>query len=47
MSKIDYKSAGVDIDAGSETVDRIKDNVIYTFTLDVITGLGSFVSLYN
>ena len=47
MSKIDYKSAGVDIDAGSETVDRIKDNVKSTFTHHVMTGLGSFGSLYN
>ena len=47
MSKIDYKSAGVDIDAGSETVDRIKDNVKSTFTPHVLTGLGSFGSLYD
>ena len=47
MSKIDYKSAGVDINAGSETVDRIKDNVKSTFTHHVMTGLGSFGSLYN
>ena len=47
MSKIDYKSAGVDIDAGSETVDRIKDNVKSTFTPDVLTGLGNFGSLYD
>ena len=47
MSKIDYKSAGVDIDAGSETVDRIKNNVKSTFTPNVLTGLGSFGSLYN
>jgi len=47
VSKIDYKSAGVDIDAGSETVDRIKDNVKSTFTPHVMTGLGSFGSLYD
>ncbi len=47
MSKIDYKSAGVDIDTGSETVDRIKNNVKSTFTPNVLTGLGSFGSLYN
>jgi phosphoribosylformylglycinamidine cyclo-ligase len=47
VSKIDYKSAGVDIDAGSETVDRIKDSVKSTFTPNVLTGLGSFGSLYN
>jgi len=47
VSKIDYKSAGVDIDAGSEAVDRIKDNVKSTFTHHVLTGLGSFGSLYD
>lgn len=47
MSKIDYKSAGVDIDAGSEAVDRIKDIVKSTFTPHVLTGLGSFGSLYD
>jgi phosphoribosylformylglycinamidine cyclo-ligase len=47
VSKIDYKSAGVDIDAGNETVDRIKDNVKSTFTPHVMTGLGSFGSLYD
>ncbi|MDP6755282.1 MAG: phosphoribosylformylglycinamidine cyclo-ligase [Candidatus Marinimicrobia bacterium] len=45
--KIDYKSAGVDIDAGNETVDRIKDGVKSTFTSNVLTGLGSFGSLYD
>ena len=47
MSKIDYKSAGVDIDAGSEAVGRSKDNVKSTFTSHVFTGLGSFGSLYD
>ena len=47
MSKIDYKSAGVDIDSGSEAVDRIKDIVKSTFTPHVLTGLGSFGSLYD
>ena len=47
MSKINYKSAGVDIDAGNEAVDRIKDSVKSTFTPNVLTGLGSFGSLYD
>ena len=47
MSKIDYKSAGVDIDAGNEALDRIKDGVKSTFTSNVLTGLGSFGSLYD
>jgi len=47
MSKIDYKSAGVDIDAGNEVVNRIKDGVRSTFTSNVLTGIGSFGSLYD
>lgn len=47
MSKLDYKSAGVDIDAGNEAVDRIKDKVRSTFTNNVLTGLGSFGSLFD
>ena len=45
--KINYKSAGVDIDAGNEAVARIKDGVKTTFTSNVLTGLGSFGSLYD
>ena len=47
QKKIDYKSAGVDIDAGNEALDRIKDGVKSTFTSNVLTGLGSFGSLYD
>ena len=47
VSQINYKSAGVDIDAGNEAVDRIKDDVKSTFTSNVLTGLGSFGSLYD
>lgn len=47
MSKTDYKSAGVDIDAGNEAVDRIRDDVKSTFTANVLTGLGSFGSLFD
>jgi len=47
MGKVDYKSAGVDIDAGNEAVNRIKDGVKSTFTSNVLTGLGSFGSLYD
>ena len=47
MGKINYKSAGVDIDAGNEAVDRIKDGVKSTFTSNVLTGIGSFGSLYD
>ena len=47
MGKVDYKSAGVDIDAGNEAVNRIRDGVKSTFTSNVLTGIGSFGSLYN
>tara|TARA_B100000315_G_scaffold103773_1_gene95062 strand:- start:2254 stop:3291 length:1038 start_codon:yes stop_codon:yes gene_type:complete len=47
MGKMNYKSAGVDIDAGNEVVNRIKDGVKSTFTSNVLTGLGSFGSLYD
>ena len=47
MGKINYKSAGVDIDAGSEAVNRIKDGLKSTFTSNVLTGVGSFGSLYD
>jgi len=45
--KINYKAAGVDIDAGNEAVARIKDGVKTTFTSNVLTELGSFGSLYD
>jgi phosphoribosylformylglycinamidine cyclo-ligase len=47
MGKIDYKSAGVNIDAGNEAINRIKDGVKSTFTSNVLTGIGSFGSLYD
>ena len=47
MGKVDYKSAGVNIDAGNEAVNRIKDGVKSTFTSNVLTGIGSFGSLYD
>jgi len=47
MKKIDYKSAGVDIDAGNKSVDLIKKSVKSTFNKNVLTGIGSFGSLYS
>jgi phosphoribosylformylglycinamidine cyclo-ligase len=47
MGKIDYKSAGVNIDAGNKAVNRIKDGVKSTFTSNVLTEIGSFGSLYD
>jgi len=47
IKKTDYKSAGVDIDAGNEVVKRIKNGVKSTFSSDVLTSIGSFGSLYD
>ena len=44
---MDYKSAGVDINAGNKAVERIKKGVQSTFTTNVLTGLGGFGSLYD
>lgn len=44
---IDYKSAGVDIEAGNEAVRRIKSAVESTFSPNVLTGIGSFGSMYD
>ena len=42
-----YKQSGVDIDAGNESVNRIKSIVKKTFTPNVITGLGSFGAMFD
>jgi phosphoribosylformylglycinamidine cyclo-ligase len=47
LSAIDYKSAGVDIEAGNEAVRRMKSHVAKTHTKAVLTGLGSFGTLYS
>lgn len=47
MKKIDYKSAGVNIDTGNQAVELIKKSVKSTFNKNVLTGIGSFGSLYN
>ncbi len=46
MSKISYKDAGVDIDAGNSFVEAIKDDVKSTFDSNVIGGIGSFAGAY-
>ena len=45
--KTDYKSAGVDIEAGNAAVNLIKEKVKSTHTKEVLTGIGSFGSLYR
>ena len=44
---IDYKSAGVDIEAGNEAVRRMKQHVTRTHTPAVLTNLGSFGTLFS
>ena len=47
MSKVNYKDAGVNIDAGNDAVNRIKEKVKSTFTKNVLTGIGSFGALFS
>ena len=47
MSKISYKDAGVDIDAGNLLVEEIKEDVKSTFDKNVIGGIGSFAGAYE
>ena len=42
-----YKSAGVDIAAGEETVDKIKKIVKSTFNDNVLSGIGHFGAFYK
>ena len=42
----DYRDAGVDIDAGNETVRRIKALARHTYTPGVLAGVGSFGGLF-
>lgn len=44
---MDYKSSGVDIDAGHETVRRIKTLAQSTFTPGVLSDIGSFGGLFK
>jgi phosphoribosylformylglycinamidine cyclo-ligase len=44
---MDYKSSGVDIDAGNETVRRIKKLAQATYTSGVLSEIGSFGGLFK
>src|SRR3954463_15492387 len=44
---MDYKAAGVDIDAGNETVRRIRGLARATFTSGVLSEIGSFGGLFR
>src|SRR3982075_4344015 len=43
----DYRASGVDIDAGNETVRRIKTLARATFTSGVLSEIGSFGGLFR
>src|SRR5215218_7471247 len=44
---MDYKASGVDIDAGAETVRRIRSLARSTFTSGVLSEIGSFGGLFR
>ena len=44
---MDYKASGVDIDAGNETVRRIRGLARSTFTSGVLSDIGSFGGLFR
>lgn len=44
---MDYKQSGVDIVAGEEAVDRIKQHVRKTYNANVLNELGAFGGLYS
>lgn len=47
MTKSDYASSGVDIDAGNRTVELMKDAVKSTYNSSVLAGIGSFGGLFD
>tara|TARA_B100000959_G_scaffold200167_1_gene209462 strand:+ start:1043 stop:2092 length:1050 start_codon:yes stop_codon:yes gene_type:complete len=42
-----YKDSGVDIDAGNESIKRVKKNIHSTFNSSVLTGIGTFGAMYD
>ena len=47
MTKSDYASSGVDIDAGNRAVELMKDAVNSTYNSSVLAGIGSFGGLFD
>ena len=46
-NSLSYRDAGVDIDAGSQLIERIKPHVAQTMRPEVIGGLGGFGALFE
>ena len=44
---LDYKSAGVDVEAGYEAVKLMGDHVRSTFRPEVLTDIGGFGGLFT
>ena len=44
---MDYKSAGVDVEAGYEAVNLMKKHIKSTFNENVLGDVGSFGGLYS
>ena len=44
---ISYKDSGVNIDAGNEVIENIKNHVKSTFSKNVLTGIGGFGALFD
>src|ERR1700745_2418829 len=47
MTKIDYKTAGVDIEKGDLFVEKIGSFIRETYDSRVISGVGGFAALYD
>jgi phosphoribosylformylglycinamidine cyclo-ligase len=47
MTSIDYKAAGVDVDAGNQAIVAIKKSVESTFSPQVLTNIGGFGAMYD
>ena len=47
LISVDYKSSGVDINAGNRAVELMKDSVKATYNESVLAGIGSFGGLFD
>ena len=44
---LDYKSSGVDVEAGYKSVELMKESVRSTFRKEVLTDIGGFGGLFS